>query len=168
MTSIVLSAICALSLGAASPSVQADTTDVYVIDYVQVNGFNGSQLVGKTISTYNINLTTAGSDIVRTHIIKTVLTGNTTNVGTVAGKSSGLDGLASSSPEEMENAVFFLNGARVSRMTFNYLDTGTITDIKTLKGEEADEYLQSLKKNKEYDGITEGRSVVIVKAKSHN
>ena len=168
MTSIVLSAICALSLGAASPSVKADTTDVYVIDYVEVKGFNGSQLVGKTISTYNINLTTAGSEIVRTHIIKTVLTGNTNNVGTVTGKSSGLDGLVSLSPEEMDNAVFFLNGARVSRTTFKFMDTGTITDIKTLKGEEADEYLQSLKKNKEYDGITEGRSVVIVKAKSQN
>ena len=165
MTGIILSAFCALALGAASPSVQADTTDVYVIDYVQVKDFNGSQLVGKTISTYNINLTEAGSDIIRTHIIKTVLSGNSASVGTVVGKSSGIDKLVSLTPEEMDNAVFFLNGARVSRMTFNYLDTGTITDIQTLKGEEAEKYLQSLKSNKEYDGITEGRSVVIVKAK---
>ena len=168
MTSVILSTVCALALGAASPSVQADTTDVYVIDYVEVKDFNGSQLVGKSISTYNINLTNSGSQIIRTHIIKTVLTGNTNNVGTVTGKSSGLDGLVSLSPEEMNNAVFFLNGARVSRMTFNFMDTGTISDIKTLKGKEADEYLQSLKSKKEYDGVTEGRSVVIVTAKSQN
>jgi len=165
MISTILSAICALALGAASPSVQADTTDVYVIDYVEVKDFNGSQLVGKSISTYNINLTTSGSETVRTHIIKTVLSGNNPGIGTGGGKSSGLDGLVSLSPEEMNNAVFFLDGARVSRTTFNNMDTGTITDIKTITGEEAAEYLQTLKNNKGYDGITEGRSVVIVTTK---
>ena len=168
MTGIVLSALCAVALGAASPSIQADTTDVYVIDYVEVKGFNGSQLVGKTISTYNINLSTEGSEIVRTHIIKTVLSGNTANVGTGADGSSGFDRLVPLSPAEMGNAVFFLNGARVSRNTFNYMDTGTITDIQTMKGEEADKYLQLLKNKKEYDGITEGRCVVIVKANPQN
>jgi len=168
MTSFILSTVCALALGAASPSVQADTTDVYVIDYVEVKGFNGSQLVGKTISTYNISVTTSGSETVRTHIIKTVLSGNSVQVKTGGGRSSGLEGLVSLSPEEMDNAVFFLNGARVSPTTFKFMDTGTITDIRTLTGEEADRYLQSLKNNKEYDGMTEGRCVVIVKAKSQN
>ena len=80
MTGIVLSALCAVALGAASPSIQADTTDVYIIDYVEINGFNGSQLVGKTVSTYNINLVTEGSKTFRRHIIKTVLSGNTIKV----------------------------------------------------------------------------------------
>ena len=170
MTSVILSTICALALGAASPSAQADTTDVYVIDYVEVKDFDGSQLVGQSISTYNINLTTSGSQVVRRHIIKTVLSGNNVDVETTGagGWSSGLDGLVSLSPEEMNNAVFFLNGARVSRTTFNYMDPGTISDTKILQGEEAYEYLQSLKKNKEYDGITEGRSVVLVTTKPRN
>ena len=167
MTSFILSAVCALALGAASPSVQADTTDVYIIDYAEVKGFNGSQLVGKTVSTYNINLVTEGSQTFRRHIIKTVLSGNTVKVEE-GGWSSGLEGLVSLTPEEMNNAVFFLNGARVSRTTFNYMDTGTIADVKTLKGEEAAEYLQSLKNNKEYDGVTEGRAVVVVTTKSRN
>ena len=167
MTSIILSSICALALGAASPSVLSDTTDVYVIDYVEVADFDGTQLIGKTISTYNINLTGDGSRMVRHHIIKTVLSGNKATVATreMSPEMAGLLGL---NPEEMDNAVFFLNGARVSKLTFNYLDVSDIADIKTLKGTEAAEYLQSLKKNKEYDGETAGRSVVIVTTGSRN
>ncbi|MBO6044663.1 MAG: hypothetical protein J6P69_02275 [Bacteroidales bacterium] len=167
MTSLVLSAICAVALGAASPSVQTDTTDVYVIDYVEVKDFNGTQLVGKTISTYNVNLTGEGSRIVRTHIIKTVLSGNTVKVATRE-MSPEMAALIKLSPEEMGNAVFFLNGARVSQLTFNYLDANDIAEIKTLKGSEAAEYLQSLKKNREYDGETAGRGVVVVTTKSRN
>lgn len=167
MTGILLSSICAVALGMAAPSVQADTTDAYVIDYVEVKDFNGSQLVGKTISTYNINFTSVGTDVVRRHIIKTVLSGNTVKVETGA-SSSGFEKLVPMSPEELNNAVFFLNGARVSRTTFNYMDTGTIADVKTMKGAEAAEYLQSLKNNKEYDGETDGRGVVVVTTKSRN
>ena len=167
MTSLVLSAICAVALGAASPSVQTDTTDVYVIDYVEVKDFNGTQLVGKTISTYNVNLTGEGSRIVRTHIIKTVLSGNTVKVATRE-MSPEMAALIKLSPEEMGNAVFFLNGARVSQLTFNYLDANDIAEIKTLKGSEAAEYLLSLKKNREYDGETAGRGVVVVTTKSRN
>ncbi|MBP5740190.1 MAG: hypothetical protein J6W59_00340 [Bacteroidales bacterium] len=167
MTSILLSTVCAVALGAASPSVQADTTDVYMIDYVEVKDFNGSQLVGKTISTYNVNLTGEGSRMVRTHIIKTVLSGNAATVATRE-MSSEMAGLISLSPAERDNAVFFLNGARVSQLTFNYLDAGDIAEIKTLKGEEAAEYLLSLKNKKEYDDETAGRGVVIVTTKSRN
>ena len=44
----------------------------------------------------------------------------------------------------------------------------TNEEIKTLKGSEADEYLQFLKKNREYDGETAGRGVVVVTTKSRN
>lgn len=167
MTGIILSSICAVALGAASPSVQTDTTDVYVIDYVEVKDFDGTQLVGKTISTYNINLTGDGSKVVRNHIIKTVLSGNRVSVATRE-MSPAMAGLLNMSPEEMDNAVFFLNGARVSKLTFGYLDVSDIAEIKTLKGLEAAEYLQSLKNNREYDGETAGRVVVIVTTGSRN
>lgn len=167
MTSVLLSTICAVALGAASPSVQMDTIDVYVIDYVDVNDFNGSQLLGKTISTYNINLTNEGQNVVRRHIIKTVFSGNSAAVAT-RGLSSGFTGLVPMAPEDLENAVFFLNGARVSRQTFNFLDIEDIADVKALTGAEAAEYLRSLKRNKGYDGETDGRGVVIVTTKSKN
>ena len=164
MTGIILSSVCALVLGAASPSVQADTTDVYVIDYVEIKDFDGTQLIGKTISTYNINLTNEGSRTVRNHIIKTVLSGNRVSVATRE-MSPAMAGLLQLTPEEMDDAVFFLNGARVSKLTFGYLNVSDIAEIKTLKGTEAAEYLQSLKKNREYDGETAGRGVVIVTTK---
>lgn len=164
---LLLSTICAVALGAASPSVQADTTDIYMIDYVEVKDFNGSQLVGKTISTYNINVTNVGSRVVQTHIIKTVLSGNSMKAA-APGLSPGFAGLVPLEPAEIDNAVFFLNGSRVSQQTFNYLDTNDIAEVKALKGAEAAEYLRSLKKNDEYDGETDGRGVVIVTTKSRN
>ena len=123
--------------------------------------------MGKTISTYNINLTGDGSKVVRNHIIKTVLSGNRVSVATRE-MSPAMAGLLNMSPEEMDNAVFFLNGARVSKLTFGYLDVSDIAEIKTLKGSEAAEYLQSLKNNREYDGETAGRGVVIVTTGSRN
>ncbi len=168
MTGIFLSTICALALNAAPVSPQADTTDVYMIDYVEVKDFDGSQLVGKTISTYSINVTDAGSGAVRTHIIKTVLSGNSAKVAATRGVPSRFAEKVSLKPEEMDKAVFFLNGARVSLLTFSYFDLNSITDVKTLKGAEAAEYLQSLKNNKAYDGETDGRGVVIVTTKSGN
>ena len=164
MTGFILSAICAVALGSAALPVSADTTDVYLIDYVEVKDFNGSQLVGKTISTYNINLSMVGSEMVRTHIIKTVLSGNAVEVA-AKGLSPEIAGLIPLSPEERGSAVFFLNGARVSELTFNYLDVNDIADIKTLTGDEAAEYLLSLKEKKRYDGVTDGRGVVIVTTK---
>ena len=152
MTGIFLSTICALALNAAPVSPRADTTDVYMIDYVEVKDFDGSQLVGA----------------VRTHIIKTVLSGNSAKVAATRGVPSRFTEMVSLKPEEMEKAVYFLNGSRVSLLTFSYFDLGSIADVKTLKGAEATEYLQSLKNNKAYDGETDGRGVVIVTTKSRN
>ena len=137
MTSILLSCICAVALGAASPSSRADTTDVYVIDYVDVKDSNGTQLVGKTISTYNINLAGNGSRTVRRHTIKTVLSGNTVKDGT-GEMSSETAGLFRSTPEGkdttnvfiIDNVVvkgfngFQLNGKTISAYEISLTDTG--------------------------------------------
>ena len=167
MTSIILSTICAAALSAAALPASVDTTDVYVIDYVEVKDFNGSQLVGKTVSTYNINLSKEGSNIVRTHIIKTVLSGNAAEVA-VREMSPGIASLIPLNQEEMGNAVFFLNGARVSELTLRFLDAENIADVKAMKGAEAAEYLRSLKAERKYDGVTDGRNVLIITTKSRN
>ena len=69
MLTFILSAVCALSLNAAP----ADTLDKYIINGEQVAKFDGSQLVGKTISYYKIVLTKGNSEseIVRLHVIRT-------------------------------------------------------------------------------------------------
>ena len=71
MTSIILSTVCALALNAASLSAQADTADIYLIDYVKVENFNGSQLSRKVIYSYVIKRETVKGVPTRLHFINT-------------------------------------------------------------------------------------------------
>ena len=126
MTSILLSCICALAFGAASPSVQADTTDVYVIDYVDVKDFDGTQLVGKTISTYNVNLTGNGSRTVRRHTIKTVLSANKVQDGT--GEMSSETAFPDSNPDGKNTTnVFYIDNVKVKAFSGSQLNGKTIS-----------------------------------------
>ena len=54
MLTTILTALCALTISTADITATADTLDTYVIDAVQIKDFDGSQLVGKTITNYNI------------------------------------------------------------------------------------------------------------------
>ena len=132
MIGTILSCICAVALGAASPSVQADTIDVYVIDYVDVNDFDGTQLVGKTISTYNVSLTGNGSRTVRRHTIKTVLSENKVQAGT-GEMSSETDALLRSNPDG-KNAtnVFFIDNVKVKNFSGSQLNGKTISSYDIL------------------------------------
>ena len=73
MLGIFLSAICALNINASVMTVQADTLDRYIINNQKVERFDGSQLVGKTISYYKVVLAKGNSEgeIVRLHVILT-------------------------------------------------------------------------------------------------
>lgn len=54
MLTSILSAICALALSATPVQAQADTVNLYIINGEKVTNFDGSQLVGKTISDYKL------------------------------------------------------------------------------------------------------------------
>ena len=71
MTNIILSTVCALALNAASLSAQADTADIYLIDYVKVENFNGTQLARKVIYSYTIKRETVNGVPTRLHFINT-------------------------------------------------------------------------------------------------
>lgn len=73
MLGIFLSAICALNINASAVTASVDTLDRYIINNQTVGRFDGSQLVGKTISYYKIVLTKGNSEseIVRLHVIRT-------------------------------------------------------------------------------------------------
>lgn len=60
MLTSILSAVCALALGAAP--VQADTLNLYILNGEKVADFDGSQLVGKTVSDYKIMTATSSSN----------------------------------------------------------------------------------------------------------
>lgn len=158
MAGIILSTICAVFLGTAA----ADTTNVFIIDNVEVKDFNGSQLNGKTISAYEITLTDAGSRTVRTHKIKTVPLGNT--IRTTTEVSTELSSEMSSFLDQVdtENAVIIVNGVPVSEETFRALNFREITNLEEMRGNSASEFLQKLKEEGKYDGATEGKGVVAV------
>ena len=73
MLTSILSAVCALALGASAMTSQADTVNVYMINGEKVTNFDGSQLCGKTVSAYRIcvaaNNTTG--EVSKVHIIET-------------------------------------------------------------------------------------------------
>lgn len=73
MLTSILSAVCALALGASAMTSQADTVNVYMINGGKVTNFDGSQLCGKTVSDYRIcvaaNNTTG--EVSKVHIIET-------------------------------------------------------------------------------------------------
>ncbi len=64
-----LSAICALTINASA--APADTLDKYIINGEQVAKFDGSQLVGKTVSDYKVTVANGNAGAVRIHIIRT-------------------------------------------------------------------------------------------------
>ena len=50
MLTSILSAVCALVLSSNSIASQGDTLNVYIIDGEKIENFDGSQLLGKTVS----------------------------------------------------------------------------------------------------------------------
>lgn len=75
MLTSFLSALCAVVLGTSSAPVQADTTNVYIINGKKVENFDGSQLVGMTVSDYRTGISRSESNgkvsTTKMHIIRT-------------------------------------------------------------------------------------------------
>ena len=62
MLTSILSAVCALALSATSVQTPADTVNLYILNGEKVADFDGSQLVGKTVSDYKIMTATSSSN----------------------------------------------------------------------------------------------------------
>ncbi len=73
MLTSILSAVCALVLGVSAMTGQTDTVNVYMINGEKVTNFDGSQIVGKTVSAYRIGVATnnATGEVSKVHIIET-------------------------------------------------------------------------------------------------
>lgn len=76
MKTLIISALCALALcsvpyGAEARPAQSDTLDRYVIDGENVTDFDGSQLVGKTIQSYDVSVSKSGRTVYRVHTVTT-------------------------------------------------------------------------------------------------
>ncbi|MGM9753096.1 MAG: hypothetical protein ACI3ZK_03460 [Candidatus Cryptobacteroides sp.] len=75
MLTLILSAVCAFALGVNTIASQTDTTNVYIINGEKVENFDGSQLVGKTISDYKTIFSSSTSNeetsVTIMHVIST-------------------------------------------------------------------------------------------------
>ena len=73
MNTIILSSLCALALNVSARPAMPDTVDRYVVDDVKIEKFDGSQLVGKTVRTYDITIAEdeSGKTVYRVHDIHT-------------------------------------------------------------------------------------------------
>lgn len=96
MTTLIISAVCALALGTGSMASSSDTVDVYIIDNQKVENFDGSQLTGKNVASYVIARDESAAK--RVHIITTEESGKGKKAelkfkssGQISTTTSGLD-----------------------------------------------------------------------------
>ncbi len=105
MKTLMISALCAIALcsvqlGVSAKPAQADTLDRYVIDGTNVTDFDGSQLVGKTVKSYDVMTAKSGKTVYRIHTITT-----SPSLSDLRGKFSGMS-LNLDALKELENIDF--------------------------------------------------------------
>lgn len=115
MTNLIITTLCAITLGIHSPAVQ-DTTISYMIDGKMVKAFDGSQLNGKAIASYTIDI---GKDhhgnVTKVHYIKTA-----------------------EAPKQKEDTQYYVDDQVVSEFTFKKISNADIKQIMFYKaGSEA-------------------------------
>lgn len=159
MTNIILSTVCALALNAAALPAQIDTNDLYLIDNAKVESFNGSQLAGKRVITYNIFRENVAGIPTRVHIITTdaskdnpvVIMGNPdmSNVTVVSlepGSERPSISIRSTDPSKsVDDIMFFVDGKQIASDEFKKLDPKNIASMEVMKEAGAEAYLQNLK-----------------------
>ena len=189
MTSIILTTICALALYsapvpsqpqyAAPTTIVADTLNLYVIDSVPVSNFDGTQLLGKTITSYEINKTRMGESPVIIHNIGTKdgAGEQTVVVGYGVQKMDEVSGsddvtvvslgenirIRPTSPTVSADDIFYIvDGKQTSSEDFRNLNPKNIKAIAVMKGSSAAKYLQELKDQGKYQGETDAPEGLII------
>ena len=71
MRKYLLSAICVLTIATVSLSAQKREEIKFIIDGNEVENFDGSQLTGHTVESYNIETVKEGNKLIKKHIILT-------------------------------------------------------------------------------------------------
>ena len=113
MGTFLIAAICAATFSAENIMAPADTLVKYVIDGNKVENFNGTQLIGKTVSAYDIMVATNHNDgsVTKIHLIKT---SSDSEIGATS-ESAGI--LSKHFPKD--NVVYILNGEMTDRAKFS-------------------------------------------------
>lgn len=153
MTSILLSTICALALNAAPLSAPLDTIIAYAVDGQRIEHFDGSQLIGKKIASYEINvLNLPGSS--EPTLLHTILTEEWAKNAPPASISL--------RKVDTTDVIFVVDGTPVSEEDFQQLDPKKISGMNIFRDSTAEDILKKLKEEGKYDGAIEGHGVVEV------
>ncbi len=146
MISSILSALFAVLLSVEISTAQADTVDHYFINGLAVERFDGSQLLGKTISQYSIAVEDKGSQVVRSHYIAydcpvredeiSVVGTGTFNAEEPAG------GLIIVKKDASVSVVFVVDGKVTTEAAFKALDVNNISSMEIIKHKEDPRYLE--------------------------
>ncbi len=116
MLTTLISMICALNMSVGTPAV--DTMNVYVIDKVMIENFDGSQLKGKTVLDYSITLCNG----VRTH-----------NITTQQGSEQ------SSSTDSKPKMIYVVNSKVVPEKVLNGIKPDNIKEMRVIKNPDSPE-----------------------------
>ena len=166
MTTTILSALCAIALGTGNISATTDTVNVYSVDYQQVKDFDGSQLIGKRIESYNIATIDAleSGKVVKVHSIITdaapINKEGVTQViysGQISGDEEASIRVVQVNPNDLP-PVFIVDGEVVSKEYIEKLNPKNISSMEVLKGSSASERCEKY-------GIPAGSGVVLIHTK---
>lgn len=115
MITSLLSALCALNLNVSTLLAPADTLNHYIIDNNPVEHFDGSQLAGAKIKTYDISTVQENGRTIRIHSITT---------------------------DRGSQPLIIFNGTVLSHKDLREIDPNAIKSISVLKGKakEAEAY----------------------------
>lgn len=145
MLTSILSAICALALSATTVQAQADTVNLYIINGEKVTNFDGSQLVGKTISDYKIATATSSSNgivtVTKVHNIctngkqaKSVTVNSTTiDLSQISSVMVDDDVASYSISSVTSDIAIYIDGKKISRKELGKIKPDQIAAITVLK-----------------------------------
>ena len=132
MKTFILTALCAVTLTAQAQEAKRDTIDKYVIDKQPIAHFDGSQLVGKRITTYTIDYKENGNTVVKSHVISTDGAASVEKSGIVDRVSYRLDrGLYGT------DILIIVDGKETSKEDFAKIKSVEIANITVFKPESA-------------------------------
>lgn len=150
MKKFLIAAICAVAVSAEARTVKSDTVDIYYINAEQVPNFDGSQLNGKTIASYFIDLCPVEKKVVRAHMISTVPSAGDVVVGSGkmsdlsvspnAGEAPGIVIRANPNVTGVADVLFVVDGVKMSQEEAKKISPNDIVSMEILNGSEAKKY----------------------------
>ncbi|MDO5442653.1 MAG: hypothetical protein Q4G10_03185 [Bacteroidia bacterium] len=147
MSTIILSALCAMALSTAYTTAPADTVNIYSVDYQKVENFDGSQLIGKKIESYNIDIFNDGMSgkVFRIHTVITDAAPEFNDEVNVVDDNVMVIGASQENPTIKvvsttgEAPIFIVDGKQVSQDFISKLNPKKIDSMEILKGPLSDE-----------------------------